>query len=219
MGSLARRGAVFAGLAAATALAAYALHDTNLDAWTWFNYDPQGFEQELWAWQTAAAFTATSGTLAAQLSALLFGRFLRRDGASPATALAAGLGLALTQLAVAVPMAMDRLNGKGMAIEMARHGHPFDPALWRQPVVVTAAVAAALSCLAWSLIGYGIGRRTGRVVHAVLAALAVSLYVLVLSAFFGTGPWWAPAVLAFALGLVASLLSRGASTRAAAATT
>ncbi|WP_155375061.1 hypothetical protein [Catellatospora vulcania] len=219
MGPLARRGAVFAGFAAATALAAYALHHANLDAWTWFNPDPQGFDQELWAWLTAGAFAATAGTLVAQLGALLFGRYAQRDGAGLPTAVAAGLGLALTQLAVAVPRAVDRLNGKGMAIEMARHGHPFDPALWRQPLVVTAVLAAVVSCLAWSIIGYGIGRRAGSVVHAVLGVLAVLLYVLVQGVFTGAGPWWAPAVLALAPCLAAVLLSRNSATTPAAAGT
>lgn len=162
MGPLARRGAIFAGLAAATALAAYALHDLNLDAWSWFNYDPQGFDQELRAWLTAGAFAATSGTAVAQLSALLFGRYGGRTGTGLPTALAAGLGLAVAQLAVAAPMAVDRLNGKGMAIEMTRHGHPFDPALWRQPVVVIAVSAAVLSCLIWSAVGWFLGRRSAR---------------------------------------------------------
>ncbi|MFC7246153.1 hypothetical protein ACFQO7_27075 [Catellatospora aurea] len=194
MGPLARRGAIFAGFAAATALAAYALHDINLDAWTWFNSDPQGFEQELWAWLTAGAFTATSGTLVAQVGALLFGRYAARTGANLASALAGGLGLAVAQLAVAVPMAVDRLNGKGMAIEMARHGHPFDPALWRQPAVVAAVLATTLSCLAWAAVGHGIGRRTGRAAWAVLGSAVVVLYVAVQAMFLGTGPWWAPTV-------------------------
>ncbi|GAA1405111.1 hypothetical protein ACFQZ4_38785 [Catellatospora coxensis] len=194
MGPLARRGAVFAGFAAATALAAYALHDTNLAAWTWFNFDPQGFEQELWAWQTAGAFTATSGTLVAQLGALLFGRYAARAGANLPAALAGGLGLAVAQLAVAVPMAVDRLNGKGMAIEMARHGHPFDPALWRQPAVATAVLATTLSCLAWAAVGHGIARHTGHVGWAVLAGVVVLLHVAAQAAFMGAGPWWAPAV-------------------------
>ncbi|GAB4059898.1 hypothetical protein [Catellatospora paridis] len=219
MGSPARRIAVFAGFAAATALAAYALQDVNRNVWSWFNYDPQGFDQELWAWQTAGAFAATSGTLAAQLGSLLFGRYCRRAGASLPVAAHGGLGLALAQLAVAVPMAVDLLNGNSVAIEMVRHGHPFDPVPWRQPVVVTAVAVAVLSCLAWAIIGYGIARRTDRPAHTLLGVLTVTLYVAVQSDCTADGPWWAPAVLAFVLGLAASLLSRGDAAAPAAVTT
>ncbi|WP_144126764.1 hypothetical protein [Catellatospora sichuanensis] len=208
MAPLARRSVVFAGFAAGAALAAYALHDVNLDAWSWFNFDPQGFDQELQAWLTAGAFAATSGTLVAQLSALLFGWYCRRTGAGLPTAVAAGLGLALVQPAVAVPMAATRLNGTGMAIEMARHGHPFDPALWRQPVVVTAVLVAVLSCLAWAAIGYTVARRTGHVVSAVLLVLAVALYSAFQSLLIGTALWWAPVVLLLVPCLAAALLAR-----------
>lgn len=153
------------GLMVATAVTAIVLVPFNLefgsDLWT----DPQDDVQSLRQWRAMAAFAYTSGGWISQVFALVSGVLVARWSAQKAwrifLAVAAGLGLGLTDLVAAWSRA---------ALEL----HPsrvFDP------VVIEAREMALLLFAITSVLGFGIGRAQS-VVKRLAWATASAVFVL-----------------------------------------
>jgi MFS family permease len=141
------------GLALATAVTAIVLVPFNLefgsDLWT----DPQDDTQVLGQWRSMAAFAYTSGGWIGQVFALLSGVLVARWSAKKARrvglAVAAGLGLGLTDLVAAWSRAAPELH------------RATDPVLIHHGCVIEAMQVALLLFAISSVLGFEIGRAQG----------------------------------------------------------
>ncbi|MDN3354093.1 hypothetical protein [Actinomadura sp. DC4] len=163
----------YLGLAALTAVTAILLVPSNLefggDLWT----DPQDGAQRLGQWRAMATFGYTAGGWIGQVfalaSGLLVARWTVREPRRIGLAVAAGLGLGLTDLVAAWSRATSRLHQSA--------GRAVDPALVHHGCLVTAMEVALLLFAITSVLGFGIGRAQG-VAKRLAWATASAVFVL-----------------------------------------
>jgi hypothetical protein len=152
----------YGGLVVATAVAAYLLVDVNLLMWNVVNYDPQGFDQQRLAYETAGAFAYTAGATVGQTSSLAAGlltasRFATAPRRGLVAAGVAGLGLWLSAFVAGLGFVRSSLPRTWMLSELADARGPFDPELLHDRTVITIIVLNLAGYLCAALLGYGLG--------------------------------------------------------------